>query len=774
MRFGTGIAALCAAAAMAMAPGARAATPVAGLQQETVALGFDQAVSIDWTPDGRMLVAEKRGVLKLLKPDGTVKTLLDLKDRVNSFGDRGLTGVAVDADFATNGYVYLLYPYDGFNADSAKPKTSRLTRVVLKADNTIANVKTVPETVLLGSFPTTPASEACPDTPSDLYDCIPADGVSHVVGTVRSAPDGTLFVGTGDAMFNAQNAPDPLRPLNPSSAAGKILHVDRNGRGLPDHAFCPGDGDLTHMCTKVYARGFRNPFRFDAAARGGLWAGDVGESRWEELDHVVPGGSFGWPCLEGPSRNTAREASPTCQATYAAGAQVPPTWSYAHTANGAAVIGGPEIRSGRYPASWQGTIAVGDIVTGELERIEVDDLGQVVGVHPMATGWAGADLRMGPDGYLYSVDFYKINRYVPSSGNRPPEARGAATPYAGLAPLEVHFDGSASSDPDGDALSYQWTFGDGTAATGPAPIHVYATNGRYTAKLTVSDPGGLTASVDIPVVVGTRAPDVQFTKPAAGFRYEDGVPVELEVAATDPEDGPLPDAAITWQVLLQHNQHQHFLGNFTGRTASFTPLRSHDSDSYYVAEVTATDSAGVSTKRTLRLDPRTVRLELATDPPSSAELFYDGASHPAPFVHPAAVGFQTTIVAPATIDSGGRTLVFTGWSDGGAATHDITVPGSDVRLVARYREDATPPETTITGGPETKTRNRRPTFSFDADEPAQRFECRMDGNPWRACNSPYTWPNDLAAKAHTFEVRAWDFAGNVDPTPAARDFLVLP
>lgn len=529
---------------------------------------------------------------------GAVQQVMNLSARVNSRIDCGLTGVAVDADYATNNYVYLFYTYDASNPDTDRPKTA---------------------------------------------------GTSHVNGTVRSAPDGTLFVGTGDAMYSAQNAPNPFRPLDPRSLAGKVLHVDRNGRGLPGHRFCPATTDLSAPCAKVYAAGLRNPFRFSTASRGGLWAGDVGEAQAEEMNLLVDGGSYGWPCYEGTVRNPSRQASPACAAAYAEGEQIPPTWSYRHGPYGAAVIGGPEIQGSNFPADWHGDVFAGDIVSGELNRLELDAAGKVVAVHPFPTGWTGTDLRLGPDGHLYSIGFDRIVRYVPTAGNRPPEGRATVTPYAGLVPLEAHFDGTTSTDPDGDDLTYAWTFGDGTAATGPAPIHTYATNGRYTARLTVTDEHGLSATAEIPVVVGTRAPVVEMVRPSAGYRFRADVPVDVEVSATDPEDGTLPDAAITWQVILQHNQHQHQVGTYTGRTAQFTPLTSHDADSHYLIDVTAVDSAGVATTTQLRLDPKTVELELVADPAVPVELAYGGAPRQAPYVQQSTVGYQTTMAAPETV-----------------------------------------------------------------------------------------------------------------------------
>src|SRR5688572_932970 len=99
--------------ALGAAGSALGATYPAGFVEETVVDGLTRPTAVGWTPDGRMLVAEKDGVLKVVEPGGTTaETVLDLADRVNSYWDRGLLGLAVDADFASNRFVYLLYTYD--------------------------------------------------------------------------------------------------------------------------------------------------------------------------------------------------------------------------------------------------------------------------------------------------------------------------------------------------------------------------------------------------------------------------------------------------------------------------------------------------------------------------------------------------------------------------------------------------------------------------------------------------------------------------------------
>jgi len=146
----------------------------------------------------------------------------------------------------------------------------RLTRVTVKPDNTLENPAS-PETVILGSD----VSGSCPQ-PDNTRDCIPADFYWHQIGTVRSDPtDGTLWVGVGDSHPHAVDS-NSYRPYDTSSFLGKILHIDRQGRGLPNHPFCSEDANLDHTCTKVYARGFRNPFRFTLRPGKGPVVGDAG------------------------------------------------------------------------------------------------------------------------------------------------------------------------------------------------------------------------------------------------------------------------------------------------------------------------------------------------------------------------------------------------------------------------------------------------------------------------------------------------------------------
>ena len=117
---------------LACALGASAASFPTGFSQEVVASGLTNPTAIAFFPDGRIAIAEKTGVVRLVKNGVLQPTpMIDIKTRVNDYWDRGLIGIAVDPSFASNPYLYLLYVYENDATDYTGVKTSRLTRVTV-------------------------------------------------------------------------------------------------------------------------------------------------------------------------------------------------------------------------------------------------------------------------------------------------------------------------------------------------------------------------------------------------------------------------------------------------------------------------------------------------------------------------------------------------------------------------------------------------------------------------------------------------------------------
>jgi glucose/arabinose dehydrogenase/PKD repeat protein len=715
------------------AASAGAATYPAGFEERTLVSGLTGPVGVAWTPDGRMLVIEKAGRLKIAGSGaGAATTALDITGRVNSYWDRGLLGIAVDSDFASNRFVYLLYTHDlnQLTPDGSGPAISRLSRFELSPTNQLSN-----ETVLLGTY----AGGACP-APSNTVDCIPSEGASHSIGTVRSAPDGTLYVGSGDASSFSFVDSLAFRTYDERSMAGKILRIDRNGRGVPGHPFCPSDTNLDHVCTKLYAKGFRNPYRFKLRPGGGLAVGDVGWDTREEVTLIGAGGrSYGWPCYEGTLRTPGYRDRGECATEYAKEgspeAHVGPAHEYAHNGASAAVMAGPTYRGNEYPSGYRDTIFFGDYAAGFLKRLRLDATGALAGVESFATGWTGTDIEEAPNGDVTFVSFGdgspgtgSVQRIAYSPGNGTPTANATATSTSGDVPLTVQFSSAGSSDPDGDQLSYAWDFGDGSTSTSANPSHIYTSTGVFDATLTVSDGRGRSNTDSIQIAVGGNSPVATIETPVDEARYRDGDTITLRGSATDADDGALPAARLRWNVVLFHGSHIHQVGDFEGvAQAGFEALRDHDSDSYYEITLRATDSDGLVGTRTIQIRPETVPLSLRSEP-AGAPLSYGGAAVAAPFDHAAAIGFRTTVSAAEGFTSDGRPFVFDGWSDGGARSHELTVPAAATTLTARYLENKS------TGRPATASTSEAgsdPRNAVDGDGATRWSSAYADDQWWQ-------------------------------------------
>ena len=671
---------------------ARSVTYPPDFEEQTVIGGLTMPTAVAYTPDGRTLIAEKSGQLKLAAPGAsTATTILDMGNQVNAYWDRGFLGLAVDASFQANHFIYLLYTYElnPGSPDGSGPMVSRLTRAVLNPDSTVG-----PQTVLLGSYVSGPCG-----TPSNTLDCIPSDGASHSIGSVRAAPDGSLYVGSGDASSFGAVDPMAFRSYDEASMAGKIMHVDRNGNGLASHPFCPSETDLTKVCTKVYAKGLRNPFRFVLRpGNAGLTVGDVGWNTREEVDLVPTGGkSYGWPCYEGTIRTPGYQDRSECPPEYAkegtANAHVAPVYDWAHSVSNAA-IGGPTYTSDQFPSSYRDSIFVGDYAGRFLKRLELNGSDQVTAVHDFAGDWSGVDIEMTPGGDLVYVSFGTpgmsdgaLKRIVYTPGNRTPSARASAFPTSGTPPLAVAFDASASSDPDGDVLTYSWDFGDGTSGSGVTPSHTYASSGSYTARVTVDDGRGRSDSATVPIDVGSSRPVVKIEAPVDGSTYRDGEPVTIRGSATDIQDGDAPRLRVLVGHHAQAHRPQPCDQPAPGRDGDDVRdgrrprlrllLRDHAHGDRFRRQHRHGQVDHPARGRQLR------HHELAG---RSGRLLRRALRHD-PVHDDRHARFQDDRDCSGPLQPERAHIQFSSWSDGGARVHDITIPAAASTLTANYRDD---------------------------------------------------------------------------------------
>jgi glucose/arabinose dehydrogenase/PKD repeat protein len=676
------IRALTAAAAAAFtacfAPAAALAVPSipSDLEAHTIASGLQAPTAVAFAPDGRAFIAEKQGTVKVVLPSEAprARLLIDISDHVATHVDRGLLGIAVDSDFAHNGYIYLLYTYDSDQAQTAAPKTNRLTRIkVGDGANVVGG-----EHVVLGSS----GLSSCP-APGPGTDCLPSDGFSHRIGTVRADPDGTLWVGVGDGVTPGSTSPTIMRALDPNVMSGAILHVDRDGRGVKGHPFCPKTTDLTRSCTKIYSKGFRNPFRFSLLGDGRVAVGDVGYNAWEEIDLIKGGRSYGWPCREANHPTPGYATTPACRAVKPA-SQTAPTFEYAHTSLGGAVMAGP-LLGPDWPARARGMLSVGDYAQGTISTL--DTLRPVLGLAPLLNNLDSiVDLTAAPNGGVAIVE-----AGFTASGLEPGRVwvlspagqsqRPWLKPSASVSGLTVNFDGHAQdADTSADHLTWQWDFGDGSSSTDAAPSHSFAAAGTYSVTVTVSD-GTESANEVLPVTVGLAAPDVTISQPLSDSKVVGGSTVQLRGSAT--VDGvAVPASGLIWTVLLHHHDHIHYLTGFSGAVGSFVAPTDHDADSWYDIKLKAVTAEGRTGSSRLRLDPKTRTLTLATSPAGISPGF-GGIAGAGP--RTTAVGYAAALSVPATATISGKRWKFSKWSDGSkSASRSFSMPDSDTTLTAIY------------------------------------------------------------------------------------------
>ncbi|GIM63369.1 hypothetical protein Pve01_80320 [Planomonospora venezuelensis] len=204
--------------------------------------------------------------------------------------------------------------------------------------------------------------------------------------------------------------------------------------------------------------------------------------------------------------------------------------------------------------------------------------------------WGGGFGRDNPSSGLYRIDYI--------SGSRSPVARIDAAPDSGQAPLDVTFDGSRSSDPEEEELTFEWDFdADGTTdATGVTAAHTYTEDGVFNARLTVTDPAGKSGTTTVPITVGNTRPVVELETPPDGAFFDFGDQVSWNVEVTDPEEGEDVDPqAVEVQPALGHDEHAHPLVASRGVTGStVTSIGGHAADEniFYAIDARYTDTGG--------------------------------------------------------------------------------------------------------------------------------------------------------------------------------------
>ncbi|MSS71304.1 MAG: glucose sorbosone dehydrogenase [Candidatus Latescibacteria bacterium] len=344
-------------------------------------LSFSSPVYLTHAGDrsGRVFVVEKAGLIRVFpgRDDATqARTFLDLRGRVNSGpSEAGLLGLAFHPQYGTNRRFYVYYTYGNL--------TSRFSEFQVSGDPDQADGTS--ERVLFEVAQ--PAS-------------------NHNGGQLTFGPDGYLYIGLGDGGGGG----DPFQNgQNLKSLLGKVLRIDVDSRtgalgyGIPGSN--PYAGNASGWREEVWAWGLRNPWRFSFdRLTGRLWAADVGQNQWEEVDLIEKGQNYGWNRMEGAHCYAPSTGCDTTGLTM-------PVWEYSH-GQGQSITGGYVYRGTRL-SRLTGVYFCGDYVSQRIWGVRYEG-GRVVESRQVAQGpasissfgedEAGEVYIVGYEGRIYVLD----------------------------------------------------------------------------------------------------------------------------------------------------------------------------------------------------------------------------------------------------------------------------------------------------------------------------------------------------------------------------------
>ena len=358
---------------------------------DTLVTSVGSPTAIAFTPDGRLLITTQGGTLRIWHGTLLPTPALTLSLCSSIAGtERGLLGVAVDPNFATNRRIFLFYTAPGcFN------RVSSFT------------------------FFSTPGQENLVDPASEvvLINSIPLAATNHNGGDLQIGKDGHLYISIGDGGCDyagnsgCGGANDASRDQN--VVLGKILRITLDGNIPAGNPFTGPGTERCHMngmtmtpsnkCQETFAWGLRNPFRFamdpnTAGTTVRFFINDVGQTLWEEIDEGLAGADYGWNICEGSHANGSTSPCPSSPP-----GMVAPIFDYPHGTPGPAgvnncnsITGGAFVPNGLW-SGFDGSYLFGDFICGAIFKLTQS--GATWSATAFGTGLGSAvHLRYGPWG----------------------------------------------------------------------------------------------------------------------------------------------------------------------------------------------------------------------------------------------------------------------------------------------------------------------------------------------------------------------------------------
>ena len=319
---------------------------------ETLAEGLNFPWSVDFLPNGDLLVAELEGTLKRISKDGSSSNSVSGVPTVYRASQGGLFDVLLDKDFATNSTLYLSYA----EGDSDENGTT-VARATLTG-NALTDVEVI--------FTASPRKYA----------------PLHYGGRMAFTSDDLLLITTGDGFDFREHAQD----LN--SHLGKTIRINKDGSPAQDNPF--------PEAPKVWTYGHRNPQGLAIALDGTVYLNEHGPKGGDELNVITKANNYGWPAITYGMDYNGAYVSPLTE--YPGMQQPQHVWTPSIGPSGMAFYEG-----NKFP-KWQNSLFVGALVNKEVRRLTVEN--QQVTAEETVFAELDArirDIRVGPDGLLYIV-----------------------------------------------------------------------------------------------------------------------------------------------------------------------------------------------------------------------------------------------------------------------------------------------------------------------------------------------------------------------------------
>lgn len=581
--------------------------------------------------------------------NGQKNLLIDIREEVATYGDFGLLSCALDPNFSQNGFVYLYYVVDrhyllnfgtanySSSVDEQGATISRVTRYTLSSSNNFATLVTNSRFILVGESKETG---------------FPLTGIYHAGGDIKFALDGSLLVSCGDGAAGADyedqaqsdgilsieeyNARRLWRCQIQNSLNGKIIRINPgNGNGIASNPFFNAAAPRSAQ-SRVYALGFRNPFRFSIKPNTGahsinegnpgvLFVGDVGQETKEEINIVSsPGQNFGWPRVEGidflyssnPLFHPSNAKKPTIEwgrtgstarvvidnVVENVGSSAFPFSNF----TGGSSIGGVFYEGESYPETFHENYFFAEFNDQWVKSFSFDSNNNPTSKTDFQTSIPGL-IYFTYNSFDECIYFTAVTgvvkkiKYTPTE-NQVPNASFEYTPKYGSSTLLVSFDASSSSDPENSSLTYFWDFGDGQTASGINPNHHFTATGTnpqyFHVTLTVTDNQGASNVASGVISLNNTPPKILSTSIDSLNAFDSGAQLNIALNA-QVADFEEPNASLSykWEVFLYHNDHRHpeYNSNLLNTSFLMSQLPCDYVLYYYKIILTVTDSYGLKT-----------------------------------------------------------------------------------------------------------------------------------------------------------------------------------